>query len=68
MVYGVIRIDKDGVESLSFFENGMIRFTKPSTMETVTVYKDEIGGFQNRDLDVETTHDSVSKIELNVHM
>jgi len=59
VVYGVIRIDKDGVESLSFFENGMLRWTKPSYFETVTVYQNEIGGFDDRDLSIETTQNQV---------
>ncbi|KAK3701740.1 hypothetical protein QZH41_018892, partial [Actinostola sp. cb2023] len=60
VVYGVIRIDKDGVESLSFFENGMLRWTKPSYFETVTVYQNEIGGFDDRDLSIETTQNQIT--------
>ncbi|KXJ26526.1 beta-sarcoglycan [Exaiptasia diaphana] len=60
VIYGVIRIDKDGVESISFFDNGMIRFTKPSDLETVTVYRKSIGGFNNRDLAIETTQNKIT--------
>jgi hypothetical protein len=64
-MYGVLRIDKDGMKSLSFFENGMVRWTQTSDLETVTVYNNEIGGFKDRDLNIETSQNKVHKNTFN---
>ncbi|XP_032239001.2 beta-sarcoglycan isoform X1 [Nematostella vectensis] len=54
IMYSVLQIKTDGMKSLSFFENGMLRWTKKSDLEIVTAYKHEIGGFRDQSLDIES--------------
>lgn len=47
------------MKCLSFFDNGNLRFTCPSDMNSVTLYKNQAGTFKDNNLVIDTEEKKV---------
>lgn len=59
ILYNVLQMNKDGMKCLSFFDNGNLRFTCPSDMNSVTLYKNQTGTFKDDNLVIDTEEKKV---------
>ena len=48
----VLRIDKSGMESLSLFKSGLVRWMYGGDLEKVVLKTGEIGAFQDHNLNI----------------
>ena len=57
----VLRIDKSGMESLSLFKSGLVRWMYGGDLEKVVLKTGEIGAFQGQNLDIRGNNAEVSR-------
>ena len=61
IMLSVLRIDKSGMESLSLFKSGLVRWMHGGDLQKVVLNTGEIGAFQDRSLDIRGNNAGVSK-------
>ena len=60
----VLRIDKCGMESLSLFKSGLVRWMYGGDLQNVVLKTGEIGAFQGHNLNIIGNNGAVSKKSL----
>ncbi len=60
IMLSVLRIDKSGMESLSLFKSGLVRWMYGGDLQKVVLKTGIIGGFQDRSLNIIGNNANVS--------
>ena len=60
IMLSVLRIDKSGMESLSLFKSGLVRWMYGGDLQKVVLKTGVIGGFQDRSLNIIGNNANVS--------
>ena len=65
IMLSVLRIDKSGMESLSLFKSGLVRWMYGGDLQNVILKTGEIGAFHNHNLNIEGNNAGVSQLSYN---